>query len=492
MFVILFVLILLFCCFSFFSLNKYKYSIAFNIVLLAVMLFLIALYISKISVYSFFTTLDYNLFHLFSNIKLYISDIQRCYIFCFSLFLLNSAYLGTQFINAKWFYKFLLIIPIGLLIYFTDPVTQRQIFINEHSTALGSSIRQYINIYNLILVHTYVLFPLIAVLYCMLKSKIYIRKHRLISSFLVILILVGSFLFIFVYSPYRQLFLSSYSVIDLHSQETAPHYSMIELTAVGMIFISFIIVLLLKPFKYYDNKRKLNRLATKALNQNIRTILHTHKNAFWCVSQQLIEIQNKINEGNTDSASEIVTSALSLSKESFDSIANTLAILNTKNFVLLDMSLISCIEKAIKAVTIPDDIKLICNHLNYDDILIKGNKAHITEVFVNIFSNSLDALAECEKDEKFIEISFITEDNLCCVSITDNGTGIKRKDIKKTFDLFYSTKPPSKNSGIGLPYVKKIVNMHHGDIRLKSIFGEYTRTEIVFPVSGMEVEQWTK
>lgn len=488
MFVVLFISIVIFCCFSLSSQNNYKYSITFNVALLSVMLFLISLYVCKISVYSFFTTLDYKLFHLFSGLKLYISDIQRCYIWCFALFLLNTAYLGMQFVNAKNIYKILLAIPVLLFCFFTDPITQRNIFIEENISPIGANIRYYISIYNLILIHAYSLFPLIAISLCIIRTKIFIRKHRLISSFLVTLIMIGAFLFIFVYSTYRQLLFSPFSVIDLHSQEIAPKYSMLELTAVIMVIASFFIILILKPFKYYDKKTALNKHTSKALNQNIRTILHSHKNAFWCVSQQLIEVNNKIIAGDNESALNIVNSALSLSKESFDNIANTLSILNSKRIKLVDISLVLCIEKAIKSVVIPDNVKLIYKPDFFSEIIIKGSESHIVEIFVNILSNSLDALLECDKGEKFIKIDFIVEDKLCCISITDNGTGIKKKDIKKTFDLFYSTKPPSKNSGIGLPYVKKVVNMHHGDVRLKSVFGEYTKTEIVFPVLIKEEE----
>jgi len=69
------------------------------------------------------------------------------------------------------------------------------------------------------------------------------------------------------------------------------------------------------------------------------------------------------------------------------------------------------------------------------------------------------------------------------VEVGDNGMGIVPEDRDKIFLPFFTTKP--SGTGLGMAIVKKIVDLHNGDIVLESSPGRGTRVHISLPVAGI-------
>ena len=113
---------------------------------------------------------------------------------------------------------------------------------------------------------------------------------------------------------------------------------------------------------------------------------------------------------------------------------------------------------------------------------------YVDEVhFQNAITNLMDNAVKYRKPDEPINIHIRTwnEGEKLCFSIQDNGLGIKRENVKKIFDKFYRVHTGNvhdvKGFGLGLAYVKKIINLHEGDIKCESELGKGTKFIVTLP-----------
>lgn len=111
------------------------------------------------------------------------------------------------------------------------------------------------------------------------------------------------------------------------------------------------------------------------------------------------------------------------------------------------------------------------------------NTQFVQRALDNIFSNAM----RYTKDNDTISISagVSEEKDSIDISIADTGRGIKEKDIKNIFDLFFrgTESRREEGMGIGLSVVKNIIDTHGWKINVKSKFGEGTEFIINIPVT---------
>ncbi|MFT7005175.1 MAG: two-component system C4-dicarboxylate transport sensor histidine kinase DctB, partial [Sulfurimonas sp.] len=104
------------------------------------------------------------------------------------------------------------------------------------------------------------------------------------------------------------------------------------------------------------------------------------------------------------------------------------------------------------------------------DVQISGFYNELSHVFLNIISNSKDALAS--KDHKrLIEVTVKKSRNNIRINIVDNGGGIDEKVLPHIFEPYYTTKYKSAGTGIGLYMSQQIIQKHmHGTIDCKNTY----------------------
>ncbi len=147
----------------------------------------------------------------------------------------------------------------------------------------------------------------------------------------------------------------------------------------------------------------------------------------------------------------------------------------------LDMH--ALINDCIKCINIQVENKQgeIKVNLNAEQFLISGDRTHLTNALCNLIDNAVKYSKE--KPELSIT-SFNTYDTLSIV-FTDNGIGIEEKYHKMVFDKFFRVPTGNthniKGFGLGLAYVKKIIELHNGTIELKSEKGNGTTFTITLP-----------
>jgi len=109
----------------------------------------------------------------------------------------------------------------------------------------------------------------------------------------------------------------------------------------------------------------------------------------------------------------------------------------------------------------------------------------LIHVLVSIISNAIDAMDKGGRIEITTDIdknSEINPGDRVRVTIIDTGQGISEQNIERIFTPFFTTKDKGKGTGLGLPIVKRIVNLHKGDIKVLSKINEGTSFILSFPV----------
>ena len=112
------------------------------------------------------------------------------------------------------------------------------------------------------------------------------------------------------------------------------------------------------------------------------------------------------------------------------------------------------------------------------ETIVRADRVHLTNIIDNLLDNSLkynDGVPEAH-------LELLKEGNGYCLRIADNGMGIDEKYISQIFDKFYRVPTGNvhnvKGFGLGLFYVKQVIDKHHWKIGIKSEVGKGTSIEI--------------
>lgn len=99
-----------------------------------------------------------------------------------------------------------------------------------------------------------------------------------------------------------------------------------------------------------------------------------------------------------------------------------------------------------------------------DNFIINANRQFFADIFQNLIDNSIKALKD--KNDKIIKCSGYIENDSFILFFSDNGIGIKEKDRKKVFDLYYTTTAEEGGAGLGLFIVKTRIEALKGTVEI--------------------------
>ena len=115
---------------------------------------------------------------------------------------------------------------------------------------------------------------------------------------------------------------------------------------------------------------------------------------------------------------------------------------------------------------------------------VMADEVHVTNVLSNLVDNAIKYSVRIPE----IKISTLNKDGNILIAVNDNGIGIASKDQKLIFERFYRVSTGNlhdvKGFGLGLSYVKKIIEAHGGEIEVESVLGEGSRFNIILPLTG--------
>jgi signal transduction histidine kinase len=224
-----------------------------------------------------------------------------------------------------------------------------------------------------------------------------------------------------------------------------------------------------------DKQEKLRKDLTSDVAHELRTPITTLQTHLEAVKDGIFKLdETRINSlyEETIRISKIVNDLDNLTK--YD---NNNIVLNKNNFNVKKaiLAIVKNFEREAKNKNIM--IKVIGNDLN-----ILADRDKITQVFINLISNSL----KYTKDNGYIDVEIERSDEFIKISVKDNGIGISENDLPYIFERFYradkSRTRATGGSGIGLSIVKNIVDIHHGYITVDSKINKGTCISIFLPL----------
>ena len=145
-------------------------------------------------------------------------------------------------------------------------------------------------------------------------------------------------------------------------------------------------------------------------------------------------------------------------------------------------SLRSLIEECIGKQNIPSDKEVRMEIVSEDDLEIRADRMHIGNIVCNLLENAI----KYSREAVTIRIDYMMrEDGMVQITVADNGIGIAKADQRYVFDKFYRSETAKNKAipgiGLGLSYVKLLVEAHGGTITFESTEGEGTTFTILIP-----------
>ena len=225
-----------------------------------------------------------------------------------------------------------------------------------------------------------------------------------------------------------------------------------------------------------SNKNQLlltqhNKLAQ--MGEMLNMIAHQWRQPLSAISTAIVAIDINIASGKFDIKKESdVENMLKFINHKHNNISDYVKFLSTtiddfRNFFKTDkypqsISISSLVTNALHMIEKPMKSKGINIQVEYQtDENIIVNQNELIHVILNILKNSGDNFQEKKVPNPTIKIDVTKQKSHYCITIKDNGGGIKEENMEKIFEPYYSTKLEKNGTGLGLFMSKIIVVEHH-------------------------------
>lgn len=229
---------------------------------------------------------------------------------------------------------------------------------------------------------------------------------------------------------------------------------------------------------------KKQNLISRLRHDFLSTMLHELKRPLYTLK---ICISYFSNPGTFNK--ETMSSIVSQAKKEIDNLSSYFSKLRELSFNdmsgipvnITEIDLKEVLSGAIAKVHKPVDKELKLTLECPDNLKIMGDQVYLSDMFVNLFENSL------KYSDASLAISIICESQIGCTKITisDTGWGIPKLEQRHVFSRFYRGKRAVRQQlpgiGLGLSYVSQIVLAHKGTLKLQSRENEGTVFEITIP-----------
>lgn len=260
--------------------------------------------------------------------------------------------------------------------------------------------------------------------------------------------------------------------------------SIIEIASLSTVFMLIIIAVFIITLNQLITQRRISEIKTDFINN----MTHEFKTPIATMNLVLDTLKSPMAINNPDKVMHYVKILKQENKRMLAQVENILQISRLEKGSLqlerepLDVH--DLITSAISHVQVMINERggVIHTHFLASNSDISANESHLTNIFVNVIENAIKYSPEAP------EIDIYTENikNRILIRIKDKGQGMSKQAAKYIFDKFYREHTGDlhnvKGHGLGLAYVKSIVEYHQGTIYVESDKGKGSTFFIKLPV----------